>query len=101
MEFLLNIQINWPPDADPTLKDELFEAELIRGQELSREGKQLRVWRVPGRWANWSLWEVNDATQLHDAISSLPLFPWMDVEVHPLAQHVNDPKLLGIRGAKQ
>jgi muconolactone D-isomerase len=25
------------------------------------------------------------------AISSLPLWPWMDVTVHPLAEHPNDP----------
>jgi muconolactone delta-isomerase len=50
MEFLVNIEINWPPDGDPKLKEELFAAELVRGQELSREGKQRRLWRVPGRW---------------------------------------------------
>lgn len=34
MEFLVNIEINWPPDGDPKLKEELFAAELVRGQEL-------------------------------------------------------------------
>jgi muconolactone delta-isomerase len=48
----------------------------------------------PGRWANWGLWEAEDATALHEAISSLPLWPWMSVTVHPLAVHVND--LLGM-----
>jgi muconolactone D-isomerase len=96
MEFLVNIEINWPPEGDPKLKEELFAAELIRGQELSREGKQRRLWRVPGRWANWVLWDVKDATELHAGISSLPLYPWMDVTVHPLAEHVNDPRALGI-----
>ncbi|MDP4805403.1 MAG: muconolactone Delta-isomerase family protein [Candidatus Nanopelagicales bacterium] len=96
MEFLVNIEINWPPDADPAEKERLFAAELLRGQELARQGYQRRLWRVPGRWANWALWEVKDATELHEKISSLPLYPWMDVTVHALAQHVNDPKLLGI-----
>jgi muconolactone D-isomerase len=95
MEFLVNIEIKWPPDGDPQLKEELFAAELKRGQELAREGKQRRLWRVPGRWANWALWEVKDATELHAAISSLPLYPWMDVTVHALAEHVNDPRALG------
>jgi muconolactone D-isomerase len=100
MEFLVNIEINWPPGSDPDLKDELFAAELLRGQQLARQGKQIRLWRVPGRWANWSLWEVQDATELHSAITSLPLYPWMDVKVHALAQHVNDPKLLGIENER-
>ena len=96
MEFLVNIEIKWPPDGDPEEKERLFAAELLHGQELARQGYQRRLWRVPGRWANWALWEVEDATELHAKISSLPLYPWMDVTVHPLAQHVNDPKLLGI-----
>ena len=38
-----------------------------------------------------------DATALHEALSSLPLYPWMDIEVHALAVHPNDPRALGIR----
>jgi muconolactone D-isomerase len=33
------------------------------------------------------LWEAEDATQLHDALSSLPAFPWMDATVEALAIH--------------
>jgi muconolactone D-isomerase len=91
MEFLVNIEIAWPPDADPVRREELFAAEVERGRELARQGIMKRLWRVPGRWANWGLWEAADATGLHAALSSLPLWPWMDVTVHPLARHVNDP----------
>lgn len=96
MEFLVNIEIEWPPEADDTRRDEIFAAELARGQQLARDGVMKRLWRVPGRWANWGLWEAEDATALHAALSSLPLWPWMDVTVHPLARHVNDPAELGI-----
>jgi Muconolactone delta-isomerase len=96
MEFLTNIAINWPVDGDPDEKERLFAAELERGQELSRQGFQKRLWRVPGRWANWGLWECKDATELHEKLSSLPLYPWMDITVYPLAEHVNDPRKLGI-----
>lgn len=91
MEFLVNIEINWPADADPALREDLFARELARGRELAEAGIMRRLWRVPGRWANWGLWEAPDATALHEALSSLPLWPWMDVTVHPLARHVNDP----------
>lgn len=94
MEFLVNIEINWPPDADPEDRERLFAVELARGRELAEAGVMKRLWRVPGRWANWGLWEAADATALHEAISSLPLWPWMDVTVHPLAAHVNDPRTL-------
>lgn len=91
MEFLVNIRIEWPADGDPARRDELFAAELARGQQLAAEGRMKRLWRVPGRWENWGLWEAEDATALHEALTSLPLWPWMEVVVHPLAQHVNDP----------
>ena len=95
MEFLVNIEINWPPDGDQSRRDALFAAELERGQALARAGMMKRLWRVPGRWANWGLWEAADATELHEALSSLPLWPWMSVTVHPLARHVNDPERPG------
>jgi muconolactone D-isomerase len=91
MEFLVNIEIDWPPGGDPDRREELFAAELARGRELAAAGIMKRLWRVPGRWANWGLWEAPDATALHDALSSLPLYPWMSITVHALARHVNDP----------
>ncbi len=94
MEFLVNIEIEWPPDGDESERKRLFAEEVARGQELAAAGIMKRLWRVPGRWANWGLWEAVDATALHDAISSLPLWPWMNVTVHPLARHVNDPAAL-------
>lgn len=96
MEFLVRIEIRWPPDKPEEEREEVFSRELERGQELARSGALRRLWRIPGRWANWSLYEVADATELHAALTSLPLYPWMDIEVHPLAEHPNDPRLLGI-----
>lgn len=96
MEFLVSIEIEWPPDAPAERREAIFAAELERGQELARRGQLRRLWRVPGRWANWSLYDVADATELHEALSSLPLWPWMNIQVHPLAQHPNDPRVLGI-----
>lgn len=91
MEFLVHIEVNWPADGDPAERQRLVEAETAQGRELARAGLMKRLWRVPGRWANWGLWEAPDATALHDALTSLPLWPWMTVEVHPMAVHPNDP----------
>jgi muconolactone D-isomerase len=96
VEFLVHVEINWPPDADPDLKEEIFQAELRRGQELARAGLCKRLWRIPGRWANYGLYEAPDATAVHEAIASLPLWPWMSVQVTALAEHPNDPVRLGI-----
>ena len=99
MEFLVRIQIDWPPEAPEAERERIFTEELAVGQQLARAGLLRRLWRIPGRWANWSLYEVADATELHAALSTLPLYPWMDIEVHALAEHPNDPRALGIESA--
>jgi muconolactone D-isomerase len=87
MEFLVEIRISTPLDMPPVEREELLARERDRGQELRAAGTIVRIWRVPGRWANVGIWQAADATELHDAISSLPLFPWMTVDVAPLAMH--------------
>ncbi|MGX1953022.1 muconolactone Delta-isomerase family protein [Streptomyces anulatus] len=40
---------------------------------------------------NWGLRHAADPTELHAVISSLPVWPWMDVTVHALSDHPVDP----------
>jgi muconolactone D-isomerase len=96
MEFLVHIEIRWPVDGSPDEYARLSAAERARSVELAAEGRIRRLWRVPGRRANWGLWEAPDATELHATLASLPMYPWMDIEVLPLAAHPNDPP--GARG---
>lgn len=91
MEFLVNIKINWPIDMDPEVKEEIIREEQQLAKQLASKGNLVRMWRVPGRRENWGLWNARDTTDLHDIISSLPVFPYMDVEVRPLAIHPVDP----------
>lgn len=91
MEFLVEIEVHWPADGDPDQKARLTAAEGKRGAELAAEGIIKRLWRIPGQWANVGLWEARDATELHDAIASLPFYPWLEVVVRPLAAHPTDP----------
>jgi muconolactone D-isomerase len=87
MEFLVHIEVQLPPDVPPDERTRLVQTESERGQQLIRDGKLKGIWRVPGRWANVSLYEAADATELHDLLSSLPLFPWLDIEIEALARH--------------
>lgn len=91
MDFLVQIDVRLPPDTDPVRKAELIAAEAVRAKELAAQGTISRLWRVPGRWSNVGIWCASDATELHEAVSSLPLYPWLDVRVTPLARHPNDP----------
>lgn len=95
MEFLVHIEVDWPSDADPQELSRLISAERERAAGLTAAGTIRRLWRVPGQWANWGLWEAADATELHDAICSLPLYPWLSVNVIPLARHPSDPQTDG------
>lgn len=97
MEFLVRIEVHWLPGTDPEEVARLTAAERARAGELAAEGRIRRLWRIPGRWANWGIWEAADATALHQALSSLPLFSRSSVEVHPLAAHPSDPERPGGR----
>ena len=91
MEFLVNMRNAIPADMDPKLHDDLYRAQGQRAAELSAEGRIKRLWRVPGRRENWGLWEAPDATALHAALASLPLWRYQDIQVIPLAGNGNDP----------
>jgi muconolactone D-isomerase len=101
MEFLVCIHVRLPPDFDEERKRELIDAESERAKELAAQGVIRRLWRIPGRWANVGVWNAIDATSLHAAIASLPLFPWLEVEVTPLASHPSDPRGSGTEPSKR
>ena len=92
MEFLVEIETRWPPDGDPDRRAALGAAEGARARELAAQGILKKLWRIPGTWKNVGLWDAADATALHAALSSLPLFPWLTISVRPLAAHPNDPQ---------
>ena len=87
MEFLVRIDVELSADVTDARRRELLDAEAERGRELLASGALRRIWRVPGRSANISLYAAADATELHALLTSLPLWPWMDVRVEALATH--------------
>jgi muconolactone D-isomerase len=91
VEYFVSIDVRLPRDFDESRKAELVRAEGQRAKELADRDVIRRLWRIPGRWSNIGIWNASDATELHDAIASLPLFPWLEVTVTPLARHPSDP----------
>ncbi|GAA1385789.1 muconolactone Delta-isomerase family protein [Pseudonocardia kongjuensis] len=87
MEFLVRTQNLLPVDTPAATRDELKAGERARAAELREAGILKRLWRVPGRNATVGLYEADDPAALHDALASLPMFPWMDVTVEALATH--------------
>jgi muconolactone D-isomerase len=87
VEFLVAVQTSLPADMDPERRAALLAAEAAYARQMIDEGVIERIWRVPGRTASMGIWASDDATALHDRLSGLPLSPWLDITVTPLAQH--------------
>jgi muconolactone D-isomerase len=87
LEFLVQIQVNFPPEMPPEELAAVVEREAARGRQLKDAGTIVRIWRIPGRRANVGVWQADDADGLHAALTSLPAFPWIDAHVTPLATH--------------
>ncbi|OZI38413.1 muconolactone delta-isomerase [Bordetella genomosp. 10] len=87
MLFMAQMQVNLPPDMPAAAADKLKADEKALAQRLQREGKWVHLWRVAGRYANVSIFDVADNDELHTLLSSLPLFPYMDIQVTALARH--------------
>jgi muconolactone D-isomerase len=87
LRFLVQIEVRLPGALTESERAELLDAELERGRQLVEAGAIRAIWRVPGALRNVGIWEATDATELHEQISSLPLFPWLSADVTPLAEH--------------
>jgi muconolactone D-isomerase len=87
MLFHVFINVHIPHDADPEKIKQLCVAEHERAKELQEQRKWLHLWRVAGKFANVSVFNVNDPAELHEVLNSLPLYPFMEVEVTALCHH--------------
>jgi muconolactone D-isomerase len=87
MLYCVQMDVRVPHDIDPGRFEQLKAEEKARAQELQRAGKWVHLWRVAGRYANISVFDVADHDELHTLLSSLPLFPFMEISVTPLARH--------------
>ncbi len=85
--YLVSIVVGLPPDMPPDERTSLLEREGRRAGELKDAGIIENIWRVPGRLANVGIWRAATATALHDAVASLPVWRWTQVDVTPLADH--------------
>ena len=87
MLFMVEMDVAIPRDLDADEAARLKAAEKARFQELQAAGTWRHIWRVVGRYANVSLFDVEDNAQLHDLLVGLPLFPFMTIKVTALCRH--------------
>ncbi len=93
MLFHVVMKVRIPPDFDPQKLKQLQDGEHKRATELQLQGKWLHLWRVAGQYANVSVFEVESPAEFHEILSSLPLYPLMEVEVVALCHHPGSSEL--------
>jgi muconolactone D-isomerase len=87
MLFQVEMDVRLPHDFPAEKAEALKQTERARAQELQRAGIWRHLWRVAGRYSNVSIFDVSGPQDLHDVLSSLPLFPFMDMRITPLCRH--------------
>ena len=87
MLYHVRMDVRIPLDMDPGTRADLVAREKAYAQEVQRSGRWPHLWRIAGQYANVSIFDVASHDDLHDLLSGLPLFPYMDIAVTPLAQH--------------
>ena len=87
MLFQIEMDVRLPHDFAAEKVEGLKQTERARAQELQRAGIWRHLWRVAGRYSNVSIFDVSGPQDLHDILSSLPLFPFMDMRITPLCRH--------------
>ena len=87
MLYHVRMDMHPPHGIDPALFDRLKAEEKARAQDLQRAGTWVHLWRIAGQYSNISVFDVADHDALHAILSTLPLFPFMQIEVMPLARH--------------
>ncbi|MFN3887630.1 MAG: muconolactone Delta-isomerase [Aquabacterium sp.] len=89
MLFHVQMTVRLPHDMPADVADDLKAREKAMAQGLQRDGTWRHLWRIAGRYANVSIFDVESPAALHDVLSRLPLFPYMDIEVQALCRHAS------------
>lgn len=92
MKYLVHMDVDLPAEIPADQAAELRATEKACSQELQRAGKWPEIWRVVGGHASYSVFDVDSHDELQEILQKLPLFPYADITVVPLAKHPADVK---------
>lgn len=87
MLYLVRMDVKIPHDLPADVAAEIKAREKAYSQQLQHDGRWPHIWRVVGEYANYSVFDVASNDELHELLQGLPLFPYMDIKVTPLARH--------------
>lgn len=87
MLFHVRMNVNLPATMPADEATRLKADEKALAQRLQDQGKWRHLWRIAGQYANVSVFDVDSVDELHALLTSLPLFPYMQIEVTALCRH--------------
>lgn len=87
MLYQVEMTVMLPADMPEAEATEIKAREKAYSQDLQRQGIWRHLWRVAGSYSNLSIFDCCDNTHLHEVLTGLPLYPWMDITVSPLCRH--------------
>lgn len=87
MLFHIKMTINLPLDMAVEHAAQLKADEKKMALRLQEQGKWRHLWRIAGRYANYSVFDVDSVQELHDLLMQLPLYPYMTIEVTAMCRH--------------
>ncbi|WP_428927893.1 muconolactone Delta-isomerase [Marinibacterium sp. SX1] len=87
MLYHVHMTVNIPADLDPDEAARVKATEKAYSQDLQRQGVWRHIWRLSGLYENISIFDCRDNDHLHEVLTGLPLYPYMDIHVTPLNRH--------------
>lgn len=87
MQFIVDILPDFPHGWSKEKLTEMLRLETDAAMDLMDQGVLLRIDRVVGRGGNISLWQADSPEQLDAALQSLPMAPYIKIQVTPIMKH--------------
>ena len=87
MLFLLNIRTQLPGAWSAEQRAEMLQREFAAGVKLMEQRVIVRMFRIVGQLANFSVWQTATPEDLHAVLQTLPLFAFMTITVTPVIKH--------------
>lgn len=87
MLFHVRMDVHIPKDMPSEAAERIKADEKAYFQSLQQSGKWRHIWRVAGQYSNISIFDVEGNEELHQLLMSLPLCPYMHIEVMALCRH--------------
>lgn len=89
MIYVVEMDVSIPESWSEEKIADYLAREKACSQKHQKSGKWVYLWRVAGKYSNISVLDVSGPDELHSIVSSLPLFPYMNIKVTSICKHPN------------